>query len=185
MRHSSRIAYLLFGGVVPIVALMALGCATTGRKSSLPTVRINAGATTAYTNATGDVWLPDQGFTGGQTITRYGQMEIANTSDPDIYRVERYSMDSFAQELPNGSYVVNLHFAETFEEISGAGQRVFTFVVEGTEVADFDIYERAGATRQAHIEAVPVDIADGQLDITFTSKVQNAAINGIEILPGR
>ena len=169
--------------VIPAVVLMAMGCKTTANKSSLPTVRINAGATAAYTNAAGDVWLPDQGFTGGQRIARYSGMEIANTSDPDIYRVEHYSMASFAQPLPNGAYEVRLHFAETFEEIWEEGQRVFSFNVEGTEVEDFDIFARAGATQKAYVESFPVDIADGQLDITFTHDIQNPAINGIEILP--
>jgi hypothetical protein len=185
MKDCSRLVYLLCGGLIPAVALVAIGCATMSHKSMLPTVRINAGATAAYTNEAGDVWLADQGFTGGEAIARYGGMEIANTSDPDIYRTERYSMTSFAQEVPNGRYVVNLHFAETFEEISSTGQRVFTFNVEGTEFEDFDIVDRAGAVQRAYVEAVPVDITDGQLDIAFSSKVQNAAINGIEILPGR
>ena len=38
--------------------------------------------------------------------------------------------------------------------------------------------------QRAYIETVNVDVTNGKLDITFTPKVQNPEINGIEIIPG-
>ena len=92
-------------------------------------------------------------------------------------------MTAFSYPLANGKYTVKLHFAETFEDITGAGQRVFSFNVEGREFKDFDVWVKAGGSQRAYVETVPVDITDGKLDITFTSNVQNPEINGIEIIP--
>jgi hypothetical protein len=110
-------------------------------------------------------------------------LEIENTEDDDLYRSEHYSMDSFTRELPNGKYIVKLHFAETFEGIFGPGERVFTFAVNGQEFKDFDVWVKAGGALKPYIETVPVEITDGKLTITFTPQVENPEINGIEITP--
>jgi hypothetical protein len=146
-------------------------------------VRIKAGPSTSFTDAEGNVWLPDQGFAEGDTVER-PDIQIANTKTPAIYRSERYSMTSFSYPVPNGKYTVRLHFAETFEGISGPGERVFSFNVEGHEFKDFDVWVKAGGPLRAYIETVNADVTDGKLDITFTSNIENPEINGIEILPG-
>ncbi|MCB9911417.1 MAG: hypothetical protein H7A46_25895 [Verrucomicrobiales bacterium] len=145
-------------------------------------IRINAGRFEPVKDADGNLWLADQGFKGGQTIAR-PDLRIANTESPDLYRAERYSMDSFSWPLPNGKYVVKLHFAETFEGITGPGQRVFSFNVQGREFKDFDVWAKAGGLAKAYIESVPVEIHDGELNITFTPNVENPQICAIEILP--
>lgn len=151
--------------------------------SERPTIRIKAGSDQEFTDHDGNKWLPDQGFEGGETIARADDMEIKNTEDPEIYRSERYSMESFSQPLPNGKYKARLHFAETFEEVTEPGQRVFSFNVEGQDFKDFDVMKKAEGVQTAYIEEVDVDVADGKLDITFTPNVQNPMINGIEIVP--
>jgi hypothetical protein len=148
-----------------------------------PPVRIKAGPSTSFTDAEGNVWLPDQGFAEGDTVER-PDIQIANTKTPAIYRSERYSMTSFSYPVPNGKYTVRLHFAETFEGISGPGERVFSFNVEGHEFKDFDVWVKAGGPLRAYIETVNADVTDGKLDVTFTSNIENPEINGIEILPG-
>ena len=145
-------------------------------------IRIKAGAFAAQTDADGNAWLPDQGFDGGDTVDR-GSIEIAGTKSPALYRSEHYSMSAFSCKVPNGKYVVKLHFAETFEEITGPGQRVFSLNVEGHEIKDLDVYAKAGGALRAHVETVNVDVADGKLDITFSSKIENPEINAIEIIP--
>ena len=92
-------------------------------------------------------------------------------------------MTSFTQPLPNGKYIVKLHFCETYDGITGPGQRVFSFNIAGHEFKDFDVWAKAGGGLRAYIETVPVEITDGKLVITFTSNVENPQINGIEILP--
>jgi hypothetical protein len=146
------------------------------------TVRIRAGSTEPFTDPEGNKWLPDQGFVGGNVIERAG-LEIENTENDELYRSERYSMESFSQEVPNGKYEVKLHFAETFEGIYGEGERVFSFTVSGKEFKDFDVWAKAGGGLKAHIETVPVDVTDGKITITFDANIENPQINGIEIIP--
>lgn len=168
-----------------VIALMAVGVtlrsAPADAAAKFP-IRIKTGITTPLTDEQGNVWLPDQGFADGDTIAR-PDIAIANTKTPSVYRAERYGMTKFAQKVPNGKYVVKLHFAETYEDISGAGQRVFSFNVEGKEFKDFDPAKKAGGVLRAHVETVEVEITDGSLDITFTPAIENPEINGIEILP--
>lgn len=145
-------------------------------------IRIKAGTTEPFKDSSGNVWAADQGFSGGDSVER-PDLAIANTTEPGIYRAEHYGMDSFSCPLANGKYLVKLHFAETFEEITGAGQRVFSFNVQGHEFKDFDVWAKAGGLNRAYVETVPVEITNGKLVITFTSNIENPQINGIEIKP--
>lgn len=167
-------------------AIVAAATATPAASASVATlpkvVRIKAGVSEPLTDAAGNVWLADQGFEGGDVVER-PDLEIANTRIPEIYRSERYAMESFSHKLPNGKYVVKLHFAETFEGITGPGERVFSFNVEGQEFKDFDVFKRAGGAQRAHVETVNVEIKDGKLDIKFISNLENPEINGLEIIP--
>lgn len=146
-------------------------------------VRIKAGISYPLTDAKGVTWEPDQGFIGGDTTERPDDMEIANTQTPSLYRSERYDMSGFSRAVPNGRYVVKLHFAETFDEITGPGERVFSFNVEGHEFKNFDVFAKAGGARRAYVESIAVDVADGKLDISFTPSIQSPEINAIEIIP--
>jgi Malectin domain len=164
----------------PAIAAVSAPPAVAAPVSSV--VRINAGASTAVTNSSGDVWLADQGFSGGDVIER-PDLTIANTTEPEIYRSEHYSMDSFSWPLANGKYLVKLHFCETFDGITDKGQRVFSFNVQGHEFKDFDVWAKANGPLTAYVETVPVEITDGKLLVTFTSNVENPQINAIEIIP--
>jgi len=146
------------------------------------TIRIKAGKSQPVNDAEGNVWLADQGFEGGQTIER-PDIQIANTKSPDLYRAEHYSMDSFSWPVPNGKYTVKLHFAETFEGITGPGERVFSFNVQGKEFKDFDVWVKAGGPLKAYVETVPAQVTDGKIKVTFTPKVENPQICAIEIVP--
>jgi hypothetical protein len=145
-------------------------------------VRIKAGSFEAVTDAEGNEWMADQGFEGGLTIER-PTLQIANTDTPDLYRAERYSMTSFSWPVPNGNYLVKLHFAETFEGIFGPGERVFSFNVEGKEFEDFDVWAKSGGFLKAYVETVPVEVTDGEITVTFTPNIENPQINAIEIIP--
>jgi Malectin domain len=145
-------------------------------------IRIKAGLATSLTNSDGTVWLADQGFTDGE-MAEHADGQITNTPTPAIYKSERYSMTAFSYPVPNGKYIVRLHFAETYEGVTAAGQRVFSFNVEGKEFKDFDVWAKAGGPFLAYVETVNVEVTDGKLDITFTANVQNPEINGIEIIP--
>ncbi len=157
---------------------------TTQTAEAFKPIRINAGATEAYKDPDGNVWLPDTGFKGGEILDR-GPIQVANTNLQGVYRTEHYSMENFTQALPNGNYTIKLHFAETFDGISGKGDRVFSFKVQDKEVRDFDVYAESGGFERALVKTFDVTVTDGKLTIVFIPKVENPEINGIEILQAR
>jgi hypothetical protein len=92
-------------------------------------------------------------------------------------------MRAFSCKIPNGKYLAKLYFAETYQGITGPGQRVFSFNVQGHEFKDFDIWVKAGGFRRAYVETVPVEVTNGEFRILFTAQTENPAINAIEIVP--
>ena len=186
-RSLHQFAQLLFQDRSVVPAPTQTGVATPAPTPAAPapaakTIRIKAGKSEPVKDTEGNVWLADQGFEGGQTLER-PDIQIANTKSPDLYRAERYSMDSFSWPLPNGKYVVKLHFAETFDGITGPGERVFSFNVQGREFKDFDVWVKAGGALKACVETIPVEVTNGKIKVTFTPKVENPQINAIEIIP--
>jgi hypothetical protein len=147
-----------------------------------PIVRIKAGVSEPFKDSEGTVWLPDQGFQDGDMVSR-PNLKIENTKIPSLYLTERFGMTSFTYPVPNGKYLVKLHFAETYEGITGPGQRVFSFNVQGHEFKDMDIWAKAGGSFRACVKSVPVKVSDGNVRITFTANVENPEINAIEIIP--
>ena len=92
-------------------------------------------------------------------------------------------MTAFSKKIPNGKYLAKLYFAETYQGITGPGQRVFSFNVQGQEFKDFDIWVKAGGPNRAYIETVPVEVTNGEFRVTFTAQVENPAIKAIEVIP--
>src|ERR1035441_7052615 len=106
------------------------------------------------------------GFLGGRAFRdqpfHFGILKLAALG-PRLEHIENgveehYSMDSFSTKLPNGKYIANLYFAETFDGITGPGQRVFSYKVQGKEFKDFDIWAKTGGANRAYIETVPVEV---------------------------
>jgi hypothetical protein len=145
-------------------------------------IRIKAGASEPFKDSSGNVWQAEQGFNGGDVIERDASLTIANTTDSGLFRSEHYGMDSFSCAVPNGKYTAKLYFAETFEGISGPGERVFSFNVQGREFKDFDVWAKAGGANRAYVETVPVEVTDGKFKITFTSNIENPQINALELI---
>lgn len=147
--------------------------------------RIEAGSPDSFTDGAGNEWDADAGFVGGSVVDR-GAISIAGTNDDRIYQTERYGMTSYRAYVPDGSYTVNLHFAETWTGISSAGQRVFTVTAEGVSPAgwaNIDVFAGAGGRNVALVKTATVSVADGQLDLGFVANAGQPMVNGIEILP--
>jgi len=123
------------------------------------------------------------GYVGGQTVKR-DDAPVKNTNDKDIYLNERYDLTAYRIPVKNGAYMVKLHFAETYEGITDAGQRVFSVTIEGKPVlVNFDPYKEAGNQRLAAIvKQFGVEAKDGEMTIEFQPNVQKTMINGIEVL---
>ena len=170
------------------LAVGLAGCATGGKV----VFRVNCGDEKVYTDQAGQVWLPDQeltpaakyGAVGGKIITREELKTVAGTPAPQVYRTERYAMNQYQFALPNGTYTARLHFCETFDGITAAGERVFSIKIQGKmALADLDVFKEAGGFAKPLIKEVAnIPVTDGKLVIEFGPKAQNTEINGIEIL---
>jgi hypothetical protein len=156
--------------------------ASTSVPATATTIRIKAVAAAPCKDSSGNVWMADQGFDGGDTVER-PDAPITNTKDPGLYQSEHYSMNSFSCKIPNGKYIAKLHFCETFEGITAKGDRVFSYNVQGHPFKDFDVFDKAGGANKAYVETVPVEVTNGVFKIDFTSNVENPQINAIEITP--
>ncbi len=153
-------------------------------------IRINSGGP-AYTFNIVE-WAADQSFTGGTTFSN--NIAIANTSNDKLYQTERYaSSGTLVYDIPvnDGTYDLNLHFAEIFHGVpgqgsaGGEGSRVFNIEVENGQVQidNYDIVAAAGGSATAVIEHYEnITVNDGSLTITLTSVVDFPKISGIEVL---
>ena len=123
------------------------------------------------------------GHVGGLTVKR-PDVEVASTKDKAIYLNERYGLTAYRIAAKNGAYVVRLHFAETFEGITEAGQRVYSVAIEGKPaLEDFDPFQEAGGKAHAAVvKTFDVDVQDGELTLDFTEKTQKTMVNGIEVV---
>jgi len=177
---------------VAVAALVFSGCATTGEtKAPKTALRVNCAATEPYTDKAGNVWLADQQFeegkewgaVDGMTVDR-GDLGISGTNSPKVYQTERYSMSAYKFIVPNSRYTVRLHFAETYEGITGEGQRVFSVTINDNVVLkDLDVYKEAGGSKKPVVkEFKGVTVTNKELVVGFVSNIQNPEINGIEIL---
>jgi hypothetical protein len=156
-----------------------------------PTIRIDAGAETPLTDSKGIKWEADRGFEGGETVDR-PDLAVTGTTDARLYQTERYSMDSYHFKVPNGKYLLKLHFSEDYEGVTEPTMRLFTYAVKDgapkdgkviKEVKDFSPWKASGAHAKAYIDNVPLDVTAGEISITFTANVENPQINAIEIIP--
>ena len=145
-------------------------------------IRVSAGGP-AYTDPTGIAWSADYGYSGPTSTFSTGAT-ITGTNSPGVYQHERYGTGAFQYSfnVPNGTYTVNLKFAEIY--VTGVGQRVFNVAINGQQVlSNFDILAAAGQPNRALDEPFNVSVTNGQINIQFTPGAVNAPkIDAIEIL---
>lgn len=150
-----------------------------------PSVQINAGGPAVAP------FIADADFTGGavgaSTSSTIATTGVSNPAPQAVYQTNRIG-PSFGYTIPNltsgASYTVRLHFAETYW--TQTGQRVFNVSINNQSVlSKFDILAAAGGQNKATVQQF-TGTADGSGTITiqFTSVVDQAQINGIEILGG-
>jgi hypothetical protein len=175
-------------------ALGAAGCICGGPSRAEPAkvlFRVNCGAETAYTDKAGVKWAADQvysaaakwGALGGSTVRR-AMRPVEGTQAPEVYLTERWGMDGYRFDLPNGKYTLRLHFAETYEDITGPGLRTFTVTIQGKPaLPNFDVFKAAGGFAKPVIkEFKGLAVTDGKLLIKFTPEPEAPEINGIEVI---
>ena len=133
-------------------------------------------------------WVEDEYYTGGQWAGYSGgtidTSLVPNPAPQYVYQTNRYG--TFNYDIPGltpgSTYIVDLHFAETYW--SSPGQRQFNVALNGKSVlTNFDIVGVAGAMRRAVVESfVTTADSNGYIHLAFTpGNADNPQINGIEI----
>jgi hypothetical protein len=173
-------------------------------------LRINADSSGAHecagirTDCAGDTWFPDFGYTSpftghecdveAETCTIHNLEPLFGCSSPataDILQCEHFDRPplpelGYSFNVPNGTYVVNMFFANTYKTTRIPGKRVFDISIEGRLVYPaFDQVAQAGGSRIALLRAAVVTVADGNgLQIDFGHVVENPTIKAIEVFAG-
>ncbi len=165
--------------LIVILVLTSFNSALSNNSDKNVVYRISCGSNEAYIDDNGAIWAADQGFSESKTVTRESTLTIHNTTSPEVYRTERYNLESYNLPVEFGTYTIHLHFAQTFDSNYRAGSNFFGVSVNGkTVLKEFDPYTAAGGF------ALPVIIeyagfsATDKIVIEFT---ENAVINGIEV----
>jgi chitodextrinase len=173
---------------VPLARLMSLVvlCALTGVVSA-QTIRVDVGGST-YTDSASNVWSADSGFNTGTQVS-WGNVAITGTSDPTLYRAERWDPPAapemnYSFNVPNGTYTVRLHFCENYSPLFGVGLRIFDVTIQGALVYDnLDVFAQAGA-RTVLIKTSTATVTNGTLTIGFVHQTaDDPFIDAIEIIP--
>ena len=161
------------------------GTGTTQGPPPAVVIRRNVGGP-AYTDSAGNVWSADSGSNTGNALAWPASTAIAGTSDPTLYRTERWDAPStpvmtYSFTVPNGSYQVKLHFAENYSPLFAVGQRVFAVQAEGVTVLPaLDVFAEVGA-RTALVRTVSATVTDGVLNIAFVHNIEDPFVNAIEV----
>ncbi|MGB3773708.1 MAG: PKD domain-containing protein, partial [Leeuwenhoekiella sp.] len=150
-------------------------------------LRINAGGPEVVYN--GQVFASDRNFVGGREFAN----EAATVST--LFKTERSSLTQvfdYAIPVPDGTYNVNLYFAEIYWGANGGGaggnrKRVFDVILNGDLILNnYDINADVGPQTEV-VKTYEVTVTNGQLNINFSALSNVGGINqpklsGIEVL---
>lgn len=146
-------------------------------------IRVNAGGA-AYRDSNGNLWSADTGSAGGAVYAKPNT--VSGTSMQPLYQDERFWNSGAAQyefNVPNGSYQVNLKFAELNPNDPG---RFFNVLINSAQVLNnFSPREAAGGNNIAVDKGFAVNVTGGRITIAFTAIQSTPTISAIEIVqPG-
>jgi len=169
-------------------ATVVAGATTTanlGLSSAPYALRVNAGGP-SITDTNGNLWQADTGFSGGYVFSTTSPI-TATTGDPRLYQTEHYTSGPLQytfSDLPDGTYHINLYFAEIYSGCFYAGCRVFDIAVQGTTVwTNFDPYAAAGGGNIGVVRSTTAVVTAGTLTITFQAPyTQYPTISAIEAI---
>jgi hypothetical protein len=148
--------------------------------TSSNSVLINAGGG-AYTDSLGQVWSADRLFTGGTTYSTTAA--IGNTTSGSLFQNERTGKTfSYGIAVANGSYEVNLGFAELYW--NAANSRIFSVTGEGQSLlSNYDLWSDAGGQNKAVVKKYTVNVTDGVLNLNFSASKDQAKVDFLQVTP--
>lgn len=155
------------------------------RKPAEAVYRINCGATEDYTDNAGHVWKPDTPYRDevDWKSTSVAKVPIKNTDNPTLYQTESFGDLFYEFKVPNGSYRVVLHFADTVPKWWLTVPREFDVTLQRKPVlTGFKPLTEAGGMGIPVVkEFKGVVVDDGVLKISLIPFVDYPGICGIEI----
>ena len=160
-----------------MVSLAGQGVSSSSERT---VIRINAGGP-GFTDHQGNAWQADAHFVGGRTYPSVPtSTPITLTENDEVYQSERWGDPfGYAIDVPNGDYVVDLHFAEIFH--SAPGKRIFDVSIEGVlRDDDLDIFATVGKYA-AIVRSHSVTVSDGLLNIDLSATANAGKLSGIEV----
>ena len=122
------------------------------------------------------------GFVGGAANTWEVGNDLGALNDINHaqHGTARLGWTAYRFDVPNGEYLLRLHFAEIDKQVQGPGLRVFGVNVEGQPLlANFDVAAQYGVRFAAEL-VVQVHVADGHLDVEATGG-SPAILNAVEV----
>jgi len=185
-----------------VVAISAAGLSTASNIAAVRTpsaggairntiIAIDAGGSAIAEGAEGSqaafTWLADRDFTGGTATSTSAAIDtslVPNPAPQAVYQTNRYGPMTYTIPgfTPGGTYIVDLHFAETYW--TAPGQRLFNVSINNQQVLNnYDIFASAGAEYTATEQSFYATAdSTGTITINFTvGGADNPQINGIQI----
>jgi hypothetical protein len=175
--------------------------------TTLSEIRLNAGVDGGPTcgariDCNGDEWNADFGYNvvlESTSCTAAGGCPISGVealfgctdeATQDLFRCEHWDDVplpelEYSFDLADGTYVVNLFFANTYVFTTLPGSRTMDISIEGEVVyGAFDqVATAGGATQTAVVRSAVVAVSDGNgLQISFGHVLENPAVKAIEVL---
>ncbi|MEW4923961.1 glycoside hydrolase family 2 TIM barrel-domain containing protein [Algibacter sp. 2305UL17-15] len=158
------------------------------------------------------IWIPEQeysegswGYIGGEPYrpkTKYGslpssELDIIDSEDDPIYQTQRVGIQKFKADVPNGKYVISLHWAELESDIQhekliynlgddkvseSVSDRVFNVLINGNYIEkNLNLTEQFGAEK-AISKKYEIGISNGKgITIDFETVKGNPVLNAIQI----
>jgi hypothetical protein len=167
----------------PTAATIVAGKAVEGKF----VLRVDCGSGQDTTDKAGVTWSRDHaynannkyGFTGGDN----GNHPIEGLAPQ--YATEHWNMTNYKFDVPNGKYLVRMHFVEIYPtKVTKEGIRTFNVGLQGKPVLEkFDIVKASGGVYTPIVKEFKADVTDGKLVIDFT-KIGDEfpTIEAIEVL---
>jgi hypothetical protein len=172
--------------VLVIVSLVLLVCASAAAQTQQP-IRVKCGGP-AYTDSKGQAWSADYGYNGGLVSKTVGS--VSGTPDSALFQTGRTAPDSgsmtYTFPVSNGSYHVNLYFAELNTGDDVIGGRLFNVSMQGTQTfSNVDIFATVGAGA-ALIKGSDINVSTGAVTLEFDTVPghDRAKVTAIEVTPG-
>jgi hypothetical protein len=141
---------------------------------------VNAGGP-QFTTAGGVTYQADN-FGVGNSYT--AASAISGTVDDALYQSETWKAGGFIYDVPveNGTYRVELNFAEIYWGTFASGARVFDVFLEDQLVFNnLDIFAITGGANSALVLEALVEVTDGALTLSTGPEVENPKISAFSI----